>query len=408
MKSKQDNIIVYVGGFELPDKNAAAQRVLANAKIFRDLGYQVVFIGVDKTLKANHDILDTKTYVQGFDSWRVPYPNTKRQWLKQMSSIGHIKKVVEQYGNGHFYAIIGYNYPALALWRLKNYADRIRSLCLADVTEWYGSSGGGALFNAVKWLDTSCRMRCVHLQMDGVITPSFYLTNFYGKKGCKVVELPTLYDVVDNPLVRCRKDVNLPMRFLYAGSAFNVNRVNKHRSNIKDRLDKVITMFSEAAKVNSNFVLDIYGLSKENYLSVFDEHSTLLEKLKENVVFYGRKPHEEIVRNIQEADFTVFIRDIDRVVEAGFPSKFSESISYGTPVLCNMISNIRKYVQEGKNTIIIDKDDCEQQVGVLLNLFQEGEEKVQEMKDYCQAHTVFDYRSFLKPVENFLEEVGRH
>lgn len=35
--------ILYVGGFELPDKNAAAHRVLSNAKIFRELGYNVFF-----------------------------------------------------------------------------------------------------------------------------------------------------------------------------------------------------------------------------------------------------------------------------------------------------------------------------------------------------------------------------
>ena len=29
--------IIYIGGFELPDKDAAAQRLVANAKIFKEL-----------------------------------------------------------------------------------------------------------------------------------------------------------------------------------------------------------------------------------------------------------------------------------------------------------------------------------------------------------------------------------
>ena len=36
--------IIYIGGFELPDKNAAAHRVLGNAKILRELGYKVILI----------------------------------------------------------------------------------------------------------------------------------------------------------------------------------------------------------------------------------------------------------------------------------------------------------------------------------------------------------------------------
>ena len=35
--------ILYIGGFELPDKNAAAHRVVANGKALRELGYSVVF-----------------------------------------------------------------------------------------------------------------------------------------------------------------------------------------------------------------------------------------------------------------------------------------------------------------------------------------------------------------------------
>ena len=31
--------IIYYGGFSLPDKNAAANRVVSNGKIFKDLGY---------------------------------------------------------------------------------------------------------------------------------------------------------------------------------------------------------------------------------------------------------------------------------------------------------------------------------------------------------------------------------
>ena len=40
--------ILYIGGFVLPDKNAAAQRVIANAKAMRALGYDVQFLSALK------------------------------------------------------------------------------------------------------------------------------------------------------------------------------------------------------------------------------------------------------------------------------------------------------------------------------------------------------------------------
>jgi len=39
------NYIIYYGPFQLPDKNAAAHRVINNAKLLRELGYETVFLG---------------------------------------------------------------------------------------------------------------------------------------------------------------------------------------------------------------------------------------------------------------------------------------------------------------------------------------------------------------------------
>ena len=45
---KTRNLLIYVGGFEFPDLNAAAHRVLANGNIFSDLGFEVVFLAVSQ------------------------------------------------------------------------------------------------------------------------------------------------------------------------------------------------------------------------------------------------------------------------------------------------------------------------------------------------------------------------
>ena len=49
--------IIYIGSFEMPDKNAAAHRVLNNARNLRELGFNVVFVG----LNANADAEFSKT-----------------------------------------------------------------------------------------------------------------------------------------------------------------------------------------------------------------------------------------------------------------------------------------------------------------------------------------------------------
>ena len=63
--------VFYIGGFELPDKNAAAHRVLNNAKIFRELGFRVIFCGIDQNIEQ--PILEA-CVVSGFESYPLPYP----------------------------------------------------------------------------------------------------------------------------------------------------------------------------------------------------------------------------------------------------------------------------------------------------------------------------------------------
>lgn len=403
MKNKRT--IIYVGGFELPDKNAAAQRVLANAKIFRELGFNVVLVGIDKSLPQNTHIKETQSSVQGFETWSVPYPSSKKTWLKYITTAQPIEYIISNYHNEDLYSIICYNYPAIAQYKIKKLCHQRDAFYIPDATEWYESSGGGVLFNTIKWLDTSLRMRFIHPKADGIITTSKYLTNFYKKRNCTTVELPTLYDVNNfNYTAPQNKQTDI-IKLMYAGSAFNLTRIDKNKTNIKDRLDKIITMLEKVHQQKTNFILNIYGLTKENYLSVFLEHADILHALSNHIVFHGRKPHLEIIENIQKSDFTIFIRNIERVIEAGFPSKFSESISYGTPVISNMISNIENCAVEGKNSYIISLEDEEKQVEKMIQILNLSVDERQAMKSYCLGNKIFDYREYIGLVRDFLQKV---
>jgi len=227
------------------------------------------------------------------------------------------------------------------------------------------------------------------------------------KRNCITVELPTLYDTAKlHPI-----DENLHLadkiKLMYAGSAFNLARIDKKRTNIKDRLDKIIVMLHKVYQQKTNFTFDIYGLTQENYLSVFPEHSDIISKFANVITFHGRKPHSQIVENIQKSDFTIFLRNIERVIEAGFPSKFSESISYGTPVISNMISNIEKYIVEGKNSYIISLEDEEKQIEKMVQILSLGIEDRQSMKNYCLENKIFDYREYVDMVKDFLQKVEK-
>lgn len=165
--------ILYIGQFELPDKNAAAQRVLGVAKSMRECGVTVVLCGVSK----DHDRLIQCSDIQHFDAYSRKYPISVLDWIKYMWDI---REYVELSAKYDINCIIGYNLPSILSLRVKGYCSRNGIKCMADITEWYDSRSREWPLNIIKSIDECCRMRVVNKHMDGLIVISKALEEYYG------------------------------------------------------------------------------------------------------------------------------------------------------------------------------------------------------------------------------------
>lgn len=132
------------------------------------------------------------------------------------------------------------------------------------------------------------------------------------------------------------------VRFTYAGSP----------SAQKERLDIVIDAI-EGISQDFNVVLRVVGITKEQYEKMYKR--VYIGKRTE---FLGRASHIKAIQEVKAADWSIIIRDNNKVVKAGFPTKVVESISCGTPVIANDFSNILDYLND-KNSIICKVDDLQ-------------------------------------------------
>lgn len=344
----KNGIILYIGGFELPDKNAAAHRVLSNAKIFRELGKQVVFVGVDKSLPWNSSVLQTQKDIHGFTTYAVPYPNRSSSWIKYLTEIKDYIKLCEKLGNVEM--MILYNFQSIAMKKLMNYCKECGIKCCADVTEWRSAKGEGIAYRILKDGDTWYRMHVLHKKLDGLIVISKYLEKYY--KDCKnVVYIPALTDKSEEKWnVRFEKSTDI-LKLVYAG---NPGR--------KDRLDKLISALD---LVKRECQLDVIGITAQQYLEYYPEHRHILNRHTE-IVFHGRMPHLEALNFVKKANYSCFLREDDRVSKAGFPTKFVEAITCGTPVLTNRTSNLEDYMKDDSNGIFLESDD-EKSISEIIN-----------------------------------------
>jgi glycosyltransferase involved in cell wall biosynthesis len=397
--------IIYIGGFEFPDKNAAAQRALSVGKVFKVIGYNVVFIGISRDFSHSDDIdiLHTRKECDGFETWSIPYPITKLDRLKYLLTPGGLQKIIKHLDTP-IHSVVCYNYPAIAGYKVKNICKTCNAFFIPDVTEWYNSFGRGFVESSIKWFDTSLRMRVVNFFADGLITTSPYLTSFYRSKSSNIVELPTLYDkeMLRKGGTFTHKD-NKIRKILYAGNPFSPYTNKSNKLGVKDRLDKVIFLLGRVIK--ENFVLNIYGVDKNRYLEVYPEHRDLLDRLNKKIIFNGKRPYLEIISNIKDSDFTIFFRDIFRVTKAGFPSKYSESITCGTPVITNLISNIEPYAIQGRNTFLVDIDNDVNSLSNMENILTLSDADLEKTKEFCIQSNTFDYKKYSERVENFIKGV---
>ncbi len=358
--------ILYIGGFEMPDKNAAAQRVLSIAKALREAGYETQFYGITTSNDVDSD-------VDGFQYEACPHPKGTKAWFKYALGNGIIDYIK---GKRPDYVIL-YNYPAFAQEKVIRYCKRHGIITVGDITEWYRPT------SFPKRIDTFCRMRYSNKHLDGIITISKYLSNYYSNMN--VLQLPPLVDKQEEkwaikPIQKSNDKINL----VYIGTG-----------SIKDRLDKIIGGISQSG--NDKFHLDVIGITKEQFSQIYQQHSP--ESL--DLDFHGRLPHQKALKYLMSADFQIFFRDNIRVNNAGFPTKFVESMSAGIPVITNRISNIDDYIRNGINSFMIDMPEESQICDVLKKVSRLTREEIDQIKGNTLREE-FDYRKFVEHLSLFM------
>lgn len=357
--------VLYIGGFELPDKNAAAQRVMGIAKGLRALRYRVVFLNSVKQLKdadvRKREYFDFKCYEYKREP-DIDYLITAKTCL---SRIKYIKPDI----------VIAYNYPGIALGKIKRYCNSHNIRCYADATEWYQIKDGNFLYRIIKTIDTSYRMRIVHKKMDGIIAISRFLYDYY-KGYTKTVMIPPTVDITDSKWNTLVKKETKETSFVYAGAP----------SVQKEKLDLIVSAM-ERASVDHKIHMNILGINEQQFRQMYSWNKNLSWRIK----FWGRVEHNKAIEIIKRSDWSIIIRDNNFVVRAGFPTKLVESISCGTPVIINRFSNVEDYLEDR---------DC---LYVTLD-------KLYEIIDECCTfrkmpnQDTFDYRNYICKIKYLIEE----
>ena len=363
--------VLYLGGFEMPDKNAAAQRVLSISKAMSLAGNVVSFYGITKTN-------DIRGIVNGFDYEALPYPKGTLAWIRYAIGVGIIDYIKKRNPN----IVITYNYPALAQEKVIRYCHKKGIKVVGDITEWYMPT------DTVRKVDTALRMRWSNKHLDGIIAISKFLNDYY--KGCNTILLPPIIDTDELKWKQQIADEHPDkIKLIYAGvPGFS-----------KDRLDFIVNGLARVP--HDNLLFNIVGITKEQYIEIFGDK---LDVDKLPIVFHGRLSHNSTIKILMESDFQIFFRPNLRVNNAGFPTKFVEAMTAGVPVIMNRISNVDDYLKDGINGIMIETPVESEIYEALERVSKMNRNDVDQIKANC-IRDQFDYHQYVKALEDFMNRL---
>lgn len=386
------DIILYIGSIFLPDKSAGAQRALSLSKSFRDIGYKTVIVGMAAEQNRKTKILDTKNTCQGFESFSVPQPKSIAQWFHHTVSIREFKEVVDYYGADRIFAIVAIEYEAIPLWRLSSYCKKRGIHLIADAEEWYEKSKFSFPMNICKDFDTNLRMKYVYpKKIRNMICISRFFENHYRGTVKNLVYVPGTIDKDEEKWKKLAEyKPNEVFTIGYAG--------HPGLSFGKERLDLLVRAVLELNAEGHRCRLKIAGLEK----SFFAERLADVT-LDESVECLGKLSHVDCLNMIAASDFSAIVREDKRVTKAGFPTKFSESLGCGTPVIATESSNIFEYIEEGASGIRCEGYSLEAVKQGILKAMRLTPEELVRIHKTIKNNNPLEYRNFTGDIEEFFK-----
>jgi len=341
--------VIIGDSFTFPDGDAATNRVYAYAKGFASNGMMVHVICFRNDYLPEHN--GEKDGIRFYHPFAQSARNRwfiVRRWNNLRKYYNTLRLIAEIRNGAEIDLIMAYTirlYTQAFTYFLAKFSGAIHVL---ERSEHPFKSYKGKLAESIKG---RIRVASEIKFSDYIFCISDYLMDFYRKRGASEKVVFKVPSTVDPDRFTGIFQRQLPQKYIcYSGSL----------TLMKDGVDILIRSYSKIVSEFPDLLLVLVGKADTAQDELYFRQLIAELNIQTKVILTGKVPRDTIPSYICNAEVLVLARPRSIVADAGFPSKVSEYLSTGIPVVATKVGEIPGYLTDNENAFLAKPDSVEE------------------------------------------------
>lgn len=283
--------------------------------------------------------------------------------------------------------LYGWPLPAITLLPLVLLDRLMFNRIIVDIVDWFDAKSNARLYNLTKNVDTFVLKRLCY----GVVTRRVLISSKLKveyQSGRNFV----FPQIVRNFAPRAPLPSKAPLTLIYAGYPFPRFERDVPVANYKDRIDLIIAGVNDATVATSQpCVLHLVGLTKSELAYAMPRLSKLYTSPHLDIRFHGKVDQATLQYLIGQSHYFLLLRDKMKSSDYGFPTKVTDSLRQGVPIIYNDTSDLKIYLDQ-TGCVMCDLHQFSAVIGNLLLQQTSGSPQARDLSENHLSLAMFQTR----------------
>ena len=386
------SFIILGDSFTFPDGDAATNRVYSYAKGFNENGIKVHVICFKSGYSQfSNGISEGINYYHPFGQSERNNFFLVRRWFnfrKYLMTYSILKKINKKD------KIIAVTFYTQQLWTLLFAYFLAKVLKIKIILERSEYPLRDYRAKAIMHWHGDLKLALETKVFDGIFCISNFIIGFYREKGFSQNKLFLVPSTVDTERFSSSFNAPLPYQYImYCGSL----------TILKDGVNILIESFAKIANNYPGINLVIVGRADCNEDDIIFKNMVKTLNIENRVIFTGKLPRTDIPAYLCNARILALARPDSLIADAGFPSKLTEYLATGIPVVVTAVGEIPLYLKDNENAFLCEpgsSDAFAENLEFVLGNYEFAEQVGKRGKELTA--TIFNYNFQAKRMIDFI------